>query len=114
MNFINNLYLSMLLLVIFFGRDQSAQLMLEFSGAKQNLRIMSDMESDFGAFWFQMVSLVFLFLTPSFSSLETQVGATSCVFLCFFLHHPGEFQEYNQIFSFVKGQSFGLAGEEGK
>ena len=44
MNFINNLYLSMLLLVIFFGRDQSAQLTLEFSGAKKNLRIMSDME----------------------------------------------------------------------
>ena len=61
------MYASMLLLVIFVGRDWSVYSILELSAMKKNLWIISDI-----VFWtvlFRMASLVFLFFTPSVSSL---------------------------------------------
>jgi len=60
----NKLCLSMLLLVISFGKDWIAQSMLEYSVAKKNLRFMSDMQRVFWIVWFRMVSLLSLFLHP--------------------------------------------------
>jgi len=62
-------YFPMLVLVISFGRDRSVHTMLEFCAMKKNFRIVSDMERVFWTVWFRMNSLVFLFLTPSVSSL---------------------------------------------
>jgi len=45
--------------------------MLELSAMKKNLRIMSDIDRVFWTVRFRMISLVFLFFTPSVSSLVT-------------------------------------------
>ena len=63
------LYFSILLLVISVGRDWSVHSILEFSALKKNLRITSDMERVFWTVLFRIASLVFLFFTPSVSSL---------------------------------------------
>jgi len=63
------LILSMFLLTISVGRFWSVQSVLEFNAIKKNLRIMSDIERVFWTFLFRMASRVFLFFTPSDSSL---------------------------------------------
>jgi len=63
------LYFPMLLLVISVGRDWTVHSILEFSAMKKNLRIISDMERVFWTVLFRMASFVFLFFTPSVSSL---------------------------------------------
>ena len=63
------LNLSMFLLTISVGRFWSVQSVLEFKVIKKNLRIMSDIERVFWTVLFRMASLVFLFFTPSNSSL---------------------------------------------
>ena len=62
------LNLSMFLLTISVGRFWSVQSVLEFNVIKKNLRIMSDM-SVFWTVLLRMASRVFLFFTPSDSSL---------------------------------------------
>jgi len=59
----------MFLLTISVGRFWSVQSVLEFNAIKKNLRIMSDIERGFWTVLFRMASCVFLFLTPSDSSL---------------------------------------------
>ena len=63
------LNLSMFLLTIAVGRIWSVQSVLEFNAIKKNLRIMSDIERGFWTVLFRMASRVFLFFTPSDSSL---------------------------------------------
>ena len=63
------LNLSMFLLTISVGRFWSVQSVLEFNAIKKNLRIMPDMERVFWTVIFRMASRVFLFFTPSDSSL---------------------------------------------
>jgi len=63
------LNLSMFLLTISVGRFWSVQSVLEFNAIKKNLRIMSDIERVFWTVLFRMASRVFLFFTPSDSSL---------------------------------------------
>jgi len=63
------LNLSMFLLTISVGRFCSVQSVLEFNAIKKNLRIMSDIERVFWTVLFRMASRVFLFFTPSDSSL---------------------------------------------
>jgi len=63
------LNLSMFLLTISVGRFCSVQSVLEFSAMKKNLRIMSGIERVFWTVLFRMASQVFLFFTPSDSSL---------------------------------------------
>jgi len=60
---------SMFLLTISVGRFWSVQSVLEFNAIKNNLRIMSDIERVFWTVLFNMASRVFLFFTPSDSSL---------------------------------------------
>ena len=60
---------SIFLLTIFVGRFWSIQSILKFSAIKKNLRIMSDMERVFWTVLFRMASQVFIFFTPSDSSL---------------------------------------------
>jgi len=60
---------SMLLLVISVGRVWSVHSILEFIALLKNLRIMSEMERVFGTLLFGIASLVFVFYTPSVSSL---------------------------------------------
>ena len=64
------LYCSILLFVISVGSVWVAQSMLEWMAAKKNFSIMSDMARVFWTVCFRMISLVFLFLTPSNSSLS--------------------------------------------
>ena len=63
------LHLSMFLLTISVGRFWSVQSVLEFNAIKKNLRIMSDIDRVFWTVLFRMASRVFLFFTPSDSSL---------------------------------------------
>jgi len=63
------LNLSMFLLTISVVKFWSVQFVLEFNAIKKNLRIMSDMERVFWTVLFRMASRVFLFFTPSDSSL---------------------------------------------
>ena len=63
------MYFSILLLVISVGRDWNVHSILEFSAIKKSLRIISDMERVFWTALFRKASLVFLFFTPSVSSL---------------------------------------------
>jgi len=63
------LNLSMFLLTISVGRFWIVQSVLEFNAIKKNLRIMSDMERVVWTILFRMASRVFLFFTPSDSSL---------------------------------------------
>ena len=63
------LNLSMFLLTTSVGRFWSVQSVLEFNAIKKNLRIMSDIERVFWTVLFRMASRVFLFFTPSDSSL---------------------------------------------
>ena len=63
------LYLSMLLLVISASRDWSVHSVLEFNAIKNNLRIISDIQRVFWTVLFRIASCVFLFFTPSDSSL---------------------------------------------
>jgi len=63
------LHLSMFLLTISVGRFWSVQSVLEFNATKNKLRIMSDIERVFWTVLFRMASRVFLFCTPSDSSL---------------------------------------------
>jgi len=63
------LNLSMFLLTISVGRFWSVQSILEFSAIKKNLRIISDIERVFWTVLFRMASRVFVFFTPSDSSL---------------------------------------------
>ena len=63
------LNLSMLLLTISVGRFWSVQSVLEFNAIKKNLRIIFDIERVFWTVLFRMASRVFLFFTPSDSSL---------------------------------------------
>ena len=63
------LNLSMFLLTISVGRFWSIQSVLEFSAIKKNLRIISDIERVFWTVLFRMTSRVFVFFTPSDSSL---------------------------------------------
>jgi len=63
------LNVSMFLLTISVGRFWSVQSVLEFNAIKKNLRIMSDIERVFWTVLFRMASRVFLFFTPSDSSL---------------------------------------------
>jgi len=63
------LNLSMFLLTISLGRFWSVQSVLEFNAIQENLRIMSDIERVFWTVLFRMASRVFLFFTPSNSSL---------------------------------------------
>jgi len=63
------LNLSMFLLTISVGRFWSVQSVLEFNAIKKNLRIMSDIERVFWTVLFRMASRVFVFFTPSDSSL---------------------------------------------
>jgi len=58
-------------LTISVGRFWSVQSILEFNAIKTNLRIMSDIERVFWTVLFRMASRVFLFFTPSDSSLVT-------------------------------------------
>jgi len=62
----------MFLLTISVGRFWSVHSVLEFNAIKKNLRIMSDIER---VFWTVLLraSRVFLFLTPSDSSLVRNV-----------------------------------------
>ena len=59
----------MFLLTISVGRFWSVQSVLEFNAMKKNLRIMSDIERVIWTVLFRMASRVFLFFTPSDSSL---------------------------------------------
>jgi len=59
----------MFLLTISVGRFWSVQSVLKFDAIKENLRIMSDIKSVFWTVLFRMASCVFLFFTPSDSSL---------------------------------------------
>ena len=59
----------MFLLTISVGKIWSVQSVLEFNAIKENLRIMSDIERVFWTVLFRMASRVFLFFTPSDSSL---------------------------------------------
>jgi len=61
--------LSMFLLTISVGRFWSVQSVLESNAIKKNLRIISDIERVFWTVLFRMASRVFLFFTPSDSSL---------------------------------------------
>jgi len=63
------LNLSMFLLTISVGRFWVVQSVLEFNAMKKNLRIMSDIERVFWTVLFRIASRVFVFLTPSDSSL---------------------------------------------
>jgi len=63
------LNLSMLLFTISVGRIWSVTSVLEFSAIKKNLRIMSNIERIFWTVLFRMASRVFLFFTPSDSTL---------------------------------------------
>jgi len=63
------LNLSMFLLTISVGRFWIVQSVLEFNAIKENLRIMSDIERVVWTILFRMASRVFLFFTPSDSSL---------------------------------------------
>jgi len=63
------LNLSMFLLTISVGRFWSVQSVLEFNAIKKNLRIMSDIERVFWTVLFRTASRVFVFFTPSDSSL---------------------------------------------
>ena len=63
------LNLSMFLLTISLGRFWSVQSVLEFNAIKKNLRIMSDIERVFWTVLLRMTSRVFIFFTPSDSSL---------------------------------------------
>jgi len=70
------LNLSIFLLAISVGRVWSVHSVLEFSATKKNLRIMSDIERVFGTVLLRMASRVFLFFTPSDSSLDRKEGAS--------------------------------------
>ena len=59
----------MFLLTTSVGRFWSVQSVLEFNAIKKNLRIISDIERVFWTVLFRMASRVFLFFTPSDSSL---------------------------------------------
>jgi len=59
----------MFLLTISVGRFWSVQSVLEFNAIMKNLRIMSDIERAFWTVLFLMASRVFLYVTPSDSSL---------------------------------------------
>ena len=59
----------MFLLTISVGRFWSVHSVLEFNAIKKNLRIMSDIERVFWTVLLRMASRVFLFFTPSDSSL---------------------------------------------
>ena len=59
----------MFLLTISVSRLWSVQSVLEFNAIKKNLRIMSDIERVFWTVLFRMDSHVFVFFTPSDSSL---------------------------------------------
>jgi len=61
----------MLLFVISVGIDWSVHSVLEFSAMKKNLRIISDtlVEKVFWTVLFQKASFMFVFFTPSASSL---------------------------------------------
>jgi len=59
----------MFLLTISVGKIWSVQSVLEFNAMKKNFRIMSDIERVFWTVIFRMASRVFLFFTPSDSSL---------------------------------------------
>jgi len=59
----------MFLLTISVGRFWSVQCVLEFNAIKKNLRIMSDIERGFWTVLFRIASRVFVFFTPSDSSL---------------------------------------------
>ena len=61
--------LSTFLLAISVGRVCSVHSVLEFSGIKKKLRIMSDIERVFWTVLLRMASCVFLFFTQSDSSL---------------------------------------------
>ena len=63
------LNLSMFLLTISVGRFWCVQSVLEFKAIKKKLRIMSDIERVSWTVLFCMASRVFLFFTPSDSSL---------------------------------------------
>ena len=63
------LNLSIFLLTISIGRFWSVQSVLELNAIKKNLRIMSDIKRGFWTVLFRMASRVFLFFTPSDSSL---------------------------------------------
>jgi len=63
------LNLFMFLLAISEGRVWSVHSVSEFSAIKKNLRIMSDIERVFWTVLLRMASRVFLFFTPSDSSL---------------------------------------------
>ena len=63
------LNLSMFLLTISVGRFWTVQSVLEFNAMKKNLRIMSDIERVFWTVLLRMASRVFVFFTPSVSSL---------------------------------------------
>ena len=64
-----SLNLSMFLLTISMGRFWSVQSVLEFNAIKKTLRIMSDIERVFWTVLYRMASRVFMFFTPSDSSL---------------------------------------------
>jgi len=64
-----SLNLSMFLLMISVFRVWSFHSVLEFSAIKKNLRIISNIERVFGTVLLRMASRVFLFFTPSDSSL---------------------------------------------
>jgi len=59
----------MFLLTTSVGRFWSVQSVLEFNAIKKNLRIVPDMERVFRTVLFRMASRVFVFFTPSDSSL---------------------------------------------
>jgi len=59
----------MFLLVIFVGRVWSVHSVLQFGAIKKNLRIISDIKRVFWTVLLRMASRVFLFFTPSDSSL---------------------------------------------
>jgi len=59
----------MFLLTISVGRFWSVQSVLEFNAIKKNLRIISDIERVFWTVLLRMASRVFVFFTPSDSSL---------------------------------------------
>ena len=61
--------LSMFLLATSVGRVWSVHSVWEFSAIKKNLRIMSDVERVFWTVLLRMASRVFLFVTPSDSSV---------------------------------------------
>ena len=63
------LNLSMFVLTISVGKFWSVQSVLEFNAIKKNLRIMSDIERVLWTVLFRMASCVFIFFTPSASSL---------------------------------------------